>query len=96
MEHAQTFRPIAGHLNGKGPKILAGLSLGALILFGATHPATPDMLSTLSEPEALAELITRIGPVAVVVLLALAVVISPIPSGPIAMAAGAPQMRIAM
>ncbi|MEM9369427.1 MAG: VTT domain-containing protein, partial [Planctomycetota bacterium] len=40
-------------------------------------------------PETLTSLFSSVGPVAVVVLLALAVVVSPIPSGPIAMAAGA-------
>ncbi|MEM9425133.1 MAG: VTT domain-containing protein [Pseudomonadota bacterium] len=47
------------------------------------------MFIWLAEPENLSGLIEIAGPVAVVVLLALAVVVSPIPSGPIAMAAGA-------
>ncbi len=42
-----------------------------------------------SDPEGIAEFLEQFGPLAVVVLLSLAVVVSPIPSGPIAMAAGA-------
>ncbi len=48
-----------------------------------------EAMAGLSNQEALSQVFLNFGPVAVVFLLALAVVISPIPSGPVAMAAGA-------
>lgn len=73
-----TFLPL-------GFKIIAGVSvLGLLALLGLHLP-----LGDLSDPDALSIIIARFGPLAVVLCLALAVVVSPIPSGPVAMAAGA-------
>lgn len=65
------------------------MALCGLIVFSVTDQATILMLSNLSQPEILSDVITQFGPVSVVFLLAVAVVVSPIPSGPIAMAAGA-------
>ena len=48
-----------------------------------------DAMTQITNPEHLSDIIMDTGPIAVVVLLALAVVVSPIPSGPVAMAAGA-------
>ena len=62
---------------------LAGLGLIAL------HTGLFDNVATALQPENLTAHFERVGPFAVILLLALAVVISPIPSGPIAMAAGA-------
>ncbi|MEM7719395.1 MAG: hypothetical protein AAF222_09330 [Pseudomonadota bacterium] len=63
-------------------------TLGLIGLF-AIKVGSLEILGWLAEPEKLSGLIQFAGPVAVVVLLALAVVVSPIPSGSIAMAAGA-------
>ncbi len=71
-------------LLGKAMICLVGLSVGIAILF-----AVADSLAWMSNPKTLTVFFQTVGPLAVVVLLALAVVVSPIPSGPIAMAAGA-------
>ncbi|MEM0950298.1 MAG: VTT domain-containing protein [Pseudomonadota bacterium] len=76
-------------IRGKTLKALAAMALCGLIVFSVTDQATILMLSNLSQPEILSDVITQFGPVSVVFLLAVAVVVSPIPSGPIAMAAGA-------
>lgn len=68
--------------------IAAFLACTALALWALPFSASA-LFSSLSNPETLSRLIGQVGPVSVVILLALAVVISPIPSGPIAMAAGA-------
>lgn len=69
------------------------LSMTAAFLLVSVGVAVEvDLIGTLkqlSDPESLSVHISRVGPLAVVVLLALAVVVSPIPSGPVAMAAGA-------
>ena len=65
------------------PAVMVGLCLAILVF------ASPDQFVSLADPVALSQVFGRIGPLAVIVLLALAVVVSPIPSGPIAMAAGA-------
>lgn len=65
------------------------IALGMLIAIWVLRLGGAETLSDLSNPEKLAELVTIAGPMVVVLLLALAVVVSPIPSGPIAMAAGA-------
>ena len=65
---------------------LAGLALGAWLLWGA-----PDLASRIDR-DALEALVTEAGvagPVLVIGLMALAIVASPIPSAPIALASGA-------
>ena len=65
---------------------LAGLALGAWLLWGA-----PDLASRIDR-DALEALVTEAGvagPVLVIGLMALAVVASPIPSAPVALASGA-------
>lgn len=80
-----TFPPFSGsHF-----KHLAALTLCVVGGLAAYHAGAPEALSAAADPDAMAHLIDTIGPIAVVVFLALAVVISPVPSAPIAMAAGA-------
>ncbi len=63
---------------------------GCVVLgYLAVHAGVFELFAQLSDPDVLSSVIATAGPLAVVVLLALAVVVSPIPSGPIAMAAGA-------
>ncbi len=69
--------------------IAAGLLAGASIILVLLVWPFPEAFGPLSDAKVLAGLFDRVGPVAVVFLLAVAVVLSPIPSGPIAMAAGA-------
>ena len=61
----------------------------ALIVIAAFALWQSGMGEVLTDADSLSATIQSVGPVAVVLLLALAVIISPIPSGPIAMAAGA-------
>ncbi len=74
---------------GLNAKAIAVLSITAVLAYIAVQTSTFDQLSRVSNPDDMASFIERVGPFAVVILLALAVVVSPIPSGPIAMAAGA-------
>ncbi|MDJ0639846.1 MAG: VTT domain-containing protein [Paracoccaceae bacterium] len=74
---------------GLNAKTMAVLSAAAALAYIAVQTGTFDQLSRVSNPDDLAAFIEHVGPFAVVLLLALAVVVSPIPSGPIAMAAGA-------
>lgn len=55
----------------------------------AVQAGAVDRLARISHPETFSRLIDTVGPLAVILLLAVAVVISPVPSGPVAMAAGA-------
>ena len=76
-------------LSGRFVKI-AALSLSCAVLAAlAFNFDLLSMAAQLSDPAFIAEIMRTVGPVAVVILLALAVVVSPIPSGPVAMAAGA-------
>ena len=70
-------------------KVPVSLGLLALLGYATVRHGRPESLIWMSNPEMLAAFFQAVGPLAVVVLLALAVVVSPIPSGPIAMAAGA-------
>ena len=66
--------------------------VGAILLLVCTIGLVifnDDDVTSLSDPQALGLMIEGFGPIAVVLLLAVAVVVSPIPSGPVAMAAGA-------
>ena len=68
------------------------LSIAAFLLACAGVAVEVDLIATLkqlSDPESVSALISKVGPLAVVVLPARAVVVSPIPRGPVAMAAGA-------
>ena len=56
---------------------------------GAVEVDLITTLKQLSDPESVSALISKVGPLAVVVLPARAVVVSPILRGPVAMAAGA-------
>lgn len=72
-----------------GANLLAIVALGGVLLFAASQQGMVESLSSIADQEALSMVIEDVGPLAVVVLLAVAVVVSPIPSGPVAMAAGA-------
>lgn len=89
MGHAHTTRQHVWTMRDKWVKALAALALCGTAAFFATHEAAIATLAYLSQPEHLSDLIDQFGPLTVIVLLAVAVVVSPIPSGPIAMAAGA-------
>jgi len=78
-----------GHSQIRRPACLAGMMLLLVCAVSVLLFTNGVDFRKLSDPEALAAIIETIGPVAVVLLLALAVVVSPIPSGPVAMAAGA-------
>ncbi|MEO0918986.1 MAG: VTT domain-containing protein [Pseudomonadota bacterium] len=67
----------------------AGFFVCAAIAIWLWSAELAQIWAALSNLETLSGIIDTGGPIAVVVLLALAVVVSPIPSGPIAMAAGA-------
>lgn len=70
-------------------KVCAVLAVALLVgLLGAKTGGLEAVLR-FGEPETLSAFIASAGPLAVILLLALAVVVSPIPSGPVAMAAGA-------
>lgn len=72
-----------------GVRITVGLALLAVLAFASKEAGAFTALAWISNAEALTAFVRTVGPLAVVLLLALAVVVSPIPSGPIAMAAGA-------
>ncbi len=66
--------------------------IGAIVLIATILgliPAIRDAIGAMASEDSVAEAARRLGPLAIVVLMALAIVVSPIPSGPIAMAAGA-------
>ncbi|EAR52287.1 trigger factor [Oceanicola granulosus HTCC2516] len=69
--------------------LAAGSLLLALLCAPVWWPVAADWATLLGSTDRLAAAAGRAGPVLLVVLMALAVVASPIPSGPIAMAAGA-------
>ena len=74
------------------PARKAALAIGVIVLLIAILgliPAVRDGIRAIASEDGVAEAALRIGPLAIVGLMALAIVISPIPSGPIAMAAGA-------
>ncbi|HET8726478.1 MAG TPA: TVP38/TMEM64 family protein [Alphaproteobacteria bacterium] len=81
-----------GHERAPTLKIAAGIAV-VLILFGSYWELSGSgALPALGDEEILQGLIGRLGPwgpVAVVTLMAAAIVMSPIPSGPIGLAAGA-------
>lgn len=74
------------------PARKAAVAIGVLVLLIAILgliPAVREAIGAIASEDSVADAARRIGPMAIVVLMALAIVISPIPSGPIAMAAGA-------
>lgn len=71
--------------------IIAGalvITVAAGLIFAALGPTAPAMISAEWVHDTVADL-GKAGPLALVGLMILAIVVSPIPSGPIAMAAGA-------
>lgn len=76
-------------VRGKSLTTVAAIALCGLLAGLASHAGIVETLYILWTGEGLSSVIENVGPLAVVVLLAVAVVVSPIPSGPIAMAAGA-------
>ncbi len=70
-------------------KVTFAIGLLALLGYMSGGARGIEAWARMSDVEALSGLFLAVGPLAVVVLLAFAVVVSPIPSGPIAMAAGA-------
>ena len=83
-----TAPSLPGHSVFNLRTVVSGLTL-ALVGGIAVQSGALSQLAALSDPAVLADAIQTVGPVAVILLLALAVVVSPIPSGPVAMAAGA-------
>lgn len=74
----------------RSPK--AAFSIGLIVLAVATLgliPAVGDAIALITSEDRVTWAARHIGPVAIVVLMALAIVVSPLPSGPVAMAAGA-------
>ena len=88
MKHTTTA-PTLYALHGRVLKPTLGLIACALVGAMAFQSGALGSLAALSDPDTLSSIIDTVGPLAVILLLALAVVISPIPSGPVAMAAGA-------
>lgn len=73
-------------------KVAAGSLFVAVILGGYWLLSESGVLATIMDTEALREWITKLGlwgPVAVIGLITLAILVSPIPSAPVAVAAGA-------
>jgi uncharacterized membrane protein YdjX (TVP38/TMEM64 family) len=66
--------------------------IGAILGFGllcCLIPEVRDAIGRIASPDQVAGAARRLGPWVVVAVMALAIVVSPIPSGPVAMAAGA-------
>lgn len=73
-------------------RLAAGIAIVALLVAGYFVLANTDALALLGDSTALRERIDQLGllgPVAVIAMMATAIVLNPIPSAPIAMAAGA-------
>ena len=88
--------PNRHRLLGHAVKVRAGLVSGAILvaLLAAAYVAVLDtgLLATIMNPEALHAHVLQWGlwgPLAIIGLMTLAVLVSPIPSAPIALAAGA-------
>lgn len=89
MTATNSARRASGYRTPTSIKLMAALGSIALLAVVVGATGAVDALLWLSDPKALSAVFQAVGPFAVVVLLAVAVVISPVPSGPIAMAAGA-------
>lgn len=89
---ATTKRERGSLWTGSGPRLLAGIAIVAALIATYWLLSKTGALQILAHSDVLREHMARLGvygPLAVIALMVIAIVIGPIPSAPIALAAGA-------
>ncbi len=89
MRLTANFPQTPGAVSSPGFRLAVSVCALIVLVYAVIALDLFEHLVWLSNPDALSDFFRSVGPFAVIVLLAVAVVVSPIPSGPIAMAAGA-------